>query len=80
LQTARQIIYFDDEFLSGNRQRATPMFAVGKKGHDHILHFELEDWWVGDYESFCLLTPSKYYVEDIEDVDMILIIFENGRN
>ena len=51
---------------------ATRMFAVDEKGHEHILHFGLEDWWVGDYESFYLLTPSKYYVEALEEVDMIL--------
>jgi CRP-like cAMP-binding protein len=55
---------------------ATRMFAVDEKGHEHILHFGLEDWWVGDYESFYLLTPSKYYVEALEDVDMILITNE----
>jgi CRP-like cAMP-binding protein len=55
---------------------ATRMFAVDEKGHEHILHFGLEEWWVGDYESFYLLTPSKYYVEALEDVDMILITNE----
>jgi CRP-like cAMP-binding protein len=55
---------------------ATRMFAVDERGHEHILHFGLEDWWVGDYESFHLLTPSKYYVEALEDVDMILITSE----
>ena len=55
---------------------ATRMFAVDEKGHEHILHFGLEDWWVGDYESFYLLTPSKYYVEALEDVEMILITSE----
>lgn len=55
---------------------ATRMFAVDEKGHEHILHFGLEDWWVGDYESFHMLTPSKYYVEALEDVEMILITSE----
>src|SRR6201991_2471021 len=55
---------------------ATQMFAVDDKGHEHILHFGLEDWWVGDYESFYLLTPSKYFVEALEEVDMILVTNE----
>jgi CRP-like cAMP-binding protein len=55
---------------------STRMFAVDEKGHEHILHFGLEDWWVGDYESFYLLTPSKYFVEALEAVDMILITNE----
>jgi CRP-like cAMP-binding protein len=55
---------------------STRMFAVDEKGHEHILHFGLEDWWVGDYESFYLLTPSQYNVEALEEVDMILITNE----
>jgi CRP-like cAMP-binding protein len=55
---------------------ATRMFAVDEKGHEHILHFGLEDWWVGDYESFYLLTPSKYFVEALEEVDMVLVTNE----
>jgi CRP-like cAMP-binding protein len=55
---------------------ATRMFVVDGKGHEHILDFGLEDCWVGDYESFYLLTPSKYYVEALEEVEMILITNE----
>ena len=51
---------------------ATRMFAVDEKGHEHILHFGLEDWWVGDYESFYMLNPSNYYVEALEDTELIL--------
>jgi CRP-like cAMP-binding protein len=52
---------------------ATRLFSDDKKGHEHILKFGVEDWWAGDYESFHLLTPSKYYVEALEESDMILI-------
>ena len=55
---------------------ATRLFADDKKGHEHILKFGVEEWWAGDYESFYLLTPSKYYIEALEDVDMILITNE----
>ncbi len=36
------------------------MFAVDEKGDQHILHFAIEDGWVGDYKSIYLLTPSKF--------------------
>jgi CRP-like cAMP-binding protein len=55
---------------------ATRLFADDKKGHEHILKFGVEEWWVGDYESFHLLTPSKYYVEALEESDLILITNE----
>jgi CRP-like cAMP-binding protein len=55
---------------------ATRLFADDKKGHEHILKFGVEEWWAGDYESFYLLTPSKYYVEALEEVEMILVTNE----
>ena len=55
---------------------ATRQFSDDGKGHEHILKFGVEEWWVGDYESFHLLTPSKNYVEALEEVDMILITNE----
>ena len=55
---------------------STRLFADDKKGHEHILKFGVEEWWAGDYESFYLLTPSKYYVEALEETDMILITNE----
>src|ERR1700754_2447811 len=55
---------------------ATRLFADDKKGHEHILKFGVEEGWAGDYESFYLLTPSKYYIEALDDVDMILITNE----
>ena len=55
---------------------ATRLFSDDRKGHEHILNFGVEEWWAGDYESFYLLTPSKYYVEALEEVDMILITNE----
>ena len=59
---------------------ATRLFADDKKGHQHILKFGVEDWWVGDYESFHLLTPSKYYAEALEESDMILITNEQMQD
>jgi CRP-like cAMP-binding protein len=55
---------------------ATRLFADDKKGHEHVLKFAVEEWWSGDYESFHMLTPSKYHVEALEECNMILITNE----
>ena len=52
---------------------ATRLFSDDKKGHEHILKFGVEEWWAGDYESFHMLTPSRYYVEAFEETDMLLL-------
>jgi CRP-like cAMP-binding protein len=52
---------------------ATRMFTVDQNGHEHILKLAVEELWAGDYESFKLLTPSPYYVEAVEDVQMLML-------
>lgn len=59
---------------------ATRMFATDEKGAEHIIQLSIEDWWVGDYESFYLSTPSKYFVDAVEDVDLILITNDQLRD
>lgn len=53
------------------------MFSVDEKGREHILKFGVEDWWLIDFESFHNLTPSKYYIEALEDMVLLLITYEH---
>lgn len=52
---------------------AARMFSVDEKGHEHIVRFAVETWWIGDLESFNQLTPSRYHIEMLEDTDLLLI-------
>jgi CRP-like cAMP-binding protein len=49
------------------------MFSVDEKGHEHIVRFALENWWLGDQESFYSLTPSRYHIEVLEDTELLVI-------
>lgn len=49
------------------------MFSIDEKGHEHIVRFGVEGWWVGDSESHILELPSKYNVEVLEDTDLLLV-------
>ena len=49
------------------------IFSVDEKGHDHIIHFGLECWWISDPESFLRLTPSRYNIQMLEDSDLLVI-------
>lgn len=51
-------------------------FSVDTKGIEHIIHFGIENWWVGDRESLTMLTPSKYNIDAIEDTEALLISAE----
>ncbi len=49
------------------------MFSVDDKGHEHIIRFGLETWWLGDQESHDLLTPSRYNIEMLEDSELLVV-------
>src|SRR6202023_2878477 len=42
-------------------------------GIEHIVHLGIENWWVGDRESWVMLTPSIYYIDAWEDTELLLI-------
>src|ERR1700733_13903881 len=48
-------------------------FVVDEQGHERILFFAFEDWWLGDLESFYTGTPGTNYVQAIEDCELLVI-------
>src|SRR5580698_7141255 len=55
------------------------MFSVDEKGHEHIIRFGLESWWMSDQESLINLTPSPYYIEMLEDSELLIISLPGAR-
>jgi CRP-like cAMP-binding protein len=49
------------------------MFSIDDKGHEHIVRFGTEGWWIADSESHLLGLPSKYNIEVLEDTDLLLV-------
>ena len=58
---------------------AARMYSIDNKGHEHIVRFALETWWLGDHESFNLLTPSRFHIEMLEDTDLLVITTVNAH-
>lgn len=48
-------------------------FTVDDKGAEHILQFSMEGWWSADLYSFLTGEPSPYYVEALEDSELLMI-------
>jgi CRP-like cAMP-binding protein len=46
-------------------------YTVDDNGFEHILMFAIEDWWTGDLSSFLNQNPATYYVEALEDTEVI---------
>lgn len=52
---------------------AMRQYIVDEKGVQHIVHLGLENWWMGDRESFVMFTPSKTYIDAWEDTELLII-------
>lgn len=48
-------------------------YAIDAKGKEHIVQFAPETWWVADNVSLASGTPSEYFVDALEDSDLLLI-------
>ena len=48
-------------------------FEIGENNKENILNFALEDWWIGDLESFWNQTPGRFYIQALEDSELLLI-------
>jgi CRP-like cAMP-binding protein len=49
------------------------LYAVDAKGKEHIMQFAPENWWVGDIESSTQNTPSKFFIDALEDSEVLLL-------
>jgi CRP-like cAMP-binding protein len=48
-------------------------YVIDPEGREHIIKFQPETWWVGDSTSLMSATPSQYYIDAVEDSDLLLI-------
>lgn len=56
------------------------MYSVNESGQENIIRFAIESWWLGDYESYNLHTPSLYNIEMSEDSDVLLVGYEQMQD
>lgn len=52
-------------------------YTVDENGFEYILMFGVEDWWVGDLYSFLTQTPASYFIDALEDSDVLQISKDN---
>jgi CRP/FNR family transcriptional regulator len=49
------------------------MYFINNKGVEQITQFALDGWWISDYQSFMEKTPSDYYIQTIEETQIVSI-------
>lgn len=52
---------------------AMRQYAVDENGHEQIVRLGIENWWMGDFESFVMLSPSIYNIDAVEDSELLII-------
>jgi len=48
-------------------------YVIDAKGKEHIVQFAPETWWLADSNSLQTRTPSQYFIDAIEDSEVLLI-------
>jgi len=48
-------------------------YVLDPNGKEHVVQFAPETWWVADNVSLTSGTPSDYFIDAIEDSDLLLI-------
>jgi CRP-like cAMP-binding protein len=52
-------------------------YIIGDHGKEIIIQFALEDWWIGDLESFHYEKPSTFYIQALEVSELMLLSRKN---
>lgn len=53
------------------------VYSIDDNGFEHIVMFGIEDWWVSDLLSFLTETKSNYFIDALEDTELIQISKSN---
>ena len=48
-------------------------FVIDPNGAEHNVLFGTENWWVGDYASFSAKTPASYFIQALENTEVLAI-------
>lgn len=52
-------------------------YTIDEHSKEVILNFSLEDYWIGDLESFIFQKPTDFYIQALEDCELLQISREN---
>lgn len=54
-------------------------YLLDKDGQEHVIGLSVEDWWVGDFESYITQQPATMFVEALENSTIIQLTYENEQ-
>ncbi|MFT3795501.1 Crp/Fnr family transcriptional regulator [Flavobacterium sp.] len=52
-------------------------YTIDDNGFEHVVMFAMEDWWISDFYSFLTQSPATYFIDAVEDTEVLQITKEN---
>ena len=49
------------------------MYFINEKGIEQVTHFALENWWLADYMSFIMQNPSHFFIQAVENSEIVFL-------
>ena len=49
------------------------LYALDHAGHEYVLYFATEGWWMTDLDSFTQQRPSQLFIEALEDTELLAV-------
>lgn len=49
------------------------MYSLDENGKEHLIQFSPENWFLADRSSLYFKSPSDYYIDAIEDTEVVLL-------
>ena len=46
---------------------------MSDRGTEQIIQFAIDNWWLSDYMSFDKQTPSGFYIQAVEDTELLCL-------
>lgn len=53
------------------------IFNLDTNGNEHTLYFAIQNWWIGDTDSFINNLPAQLNIQAVKDSEVLLITKEN---
>ncbi|MBE9466642.1 Crp/Fnr family transcriptional regulator [Dyadobacter subterraneus] len=47
-------------------------YRIGDNGEEHIMRFGIETWWMSDMESYTSISPSKSFIDALEESEVLM--------
>lgn len=52
---------------------AMKRYSVDEQGRENVIDLYIENWWAADRESFVTEKPSLYFINAVEETDLLVI-------